>query len=105
MENVAELQKLGLSLIVKSLWLKQELSSENNFKLALCLHPPERTPHLHGSVFPLRVLERLPRQKGKCPLEASAPCQGEVGTAATQPLSYRLELRRRESAWPSKQRP
>ena len=74
------------------------VSSENTFKLEFPSSlSRERTLHLRGSTFPFCVLEILPSQKGKCALVASVPQQREVGTAATQPLSYRLDLRARES--------
>lgn len=78
MEEVVEPQKLSLSRV--SVAKAEGVNSENTFKLELCLHSPERTLHLHGSVFPFCVLERLLSQKGKCALEAPAPHQ-EVGTA------------------------
>lgn len=83
----------------------ERLSPENAFKLELCLRYPGKIPHLPDSEFPFCVLERFPSQKRKWALVTSAPHQREVGTAAIQSLSSRLDLRTRESRQPSKHPP
>lgn len=83
----------------------ERLSPENAFKVELCLRYPEKIPHLPDSGFPFCVLERFPSQKRKWALVTFAPHQREVGAAAIQSLSSRLDLRTRDSRQPSKHPP